>query len=112
MSTTIHVLLSEALLCFAGMCHPALVGPDTPHGAFQLRRLEVSAPQYGGDVLEFARDGRGGVFAIHRPPSPVREQLLRRTQRPPVTNGCINVSHEVYEQLRACCTGWRLEIIP
>lgn len=66
-----------------------------------MQVIKISAPQYGGDVIKFAPDGRKAVFAIHRPPSPRRRQLLREGRRTGVTLGCINVENHVYEQLKA-----------
>ena len=108
----VQVFIGKALICFVGTCHPALVGHTTPHGEFQLRPLAISAPQYGGDVLEFARDNKGGVFAIHRPPTQHRQQLLRKFHRPPVTNGCVNVTNETYAALKVCCSNARIRVTP
>ncbi len=108
----VDVFLAKALICFAGTCHPALVGRTTPIGEFQLRPLAISAPQYGGDVLEFARDSQGDVFAIHRPPTSKRRQLLAAFYRPAVTNGCINVTTETYTALMECCNNATLRVNP
>ena len=96
----VEVFLSKALICFAGMCHPALVGNRTPTGTFPLKVIPISKPQYGGDVIRFAPDGPKAVFAIHRPPSARRRQLLKGERRTGITLGCINVQDHVYEQLK------------
>ena len=96
----VEVFLSKALICFAGMCHPALVGARTPTGTFPMQVIPVSPPQYRGDVIKFAPDGPRAVFAIHRPPSQRRRDLLRGTRRTNITLGCINVDDNVYEQLK------------
>lgn len=108
----VEVFLSKSLICFLGACHPALVGRTTPHGEFQLAPLAISAPQYGGDVLEFARDKQGDVFAIHRPPTQRRRQMLRDFYRAPVTNGCVNVSDQTYSALMECCQQATLRVTP
>lgn len=96
----IEVFISKALLCIAGACHPALVGQRTPRGTFTLERIPISAPQYGGDVLKFAPDGPRAVFAIHRAPTRRRRELLWQRHTQPVTLGCINVTSDVYEQIK------------
>lgn len=96
-----EVFLSKALICFAGVCHPALVGSRTPTGTFPMRVIPISKPQYGGDVIMFAPDGKRAVFAIHRPPSARRAQLLKGERRTGVTLGCINVEPSVYDRLKS-----------
>lgn len=93
----IEVWLGKALLCIAGTCHPVLVGDTTPTGTFPL--VEASTPKYG-TVLVFARDSKGGVFAIHKPPTERRRALLQGDSRTGITLGCINVPDAVYERLR------------
>lgn len=104
--------LTLAVICFLGQCHNALVGPDTPVGTFPIVHATTDLPGYGGDVLVFKEDSKY-VYAIHRvwllKPSQRRAQRLASnnvSQRVTITNGCINVDPEVYEQLKACteCT--------
>lgn len=103
---TILVHLSSALLCYAGQCHPVLVGRDTPTGTFPVQHAITHDPGYGGDVLAFARAADGGVYAIHR--LWVRSPRQHRTEkladpdpgvRRQVTGGCINLDPAVYEDL-------------
>lgn len=99
------VFLASALICFADQCYPALVGNTTPVGHFPLYRREVQAKGYGGDVMQFLETDRD-IFAIHRvwlgSPKQRRAQRLASgdpAQRRFVTNGCINVTPEVYEKV-------------
>lgn len=115
--TSVTVYLAKALICFAGQCHPALVGVSTPTGAFDLKERQVSASGYGGDVLQFDEDDTF-VWAIHRVwtgnPKEARIQRLQSSdpKRRLITNGCINVMPEVYEQLKDCCSASELVIEP
>lgn len=112
---TLTVFLSSAMLCIGSVCHPALVGKTTPLGEFAVVRRYVTARGYGGDVLQFLETERD-IFAIHRVwLGRPRERRLQRlqsgdvAQRRDVTNGCINVMPEVYEQI---LTADRVEIRP
>jgi hypothetical protein len=105
MTAAVVVLLSSALLCVSGKCYPALVGADTPTGTFLFHRVSVTAPGYGGDVLEFKETDRY-VFAIHRVwtlrPAEDRVRRLEKgtvAERRNITRGCINVTSEVYTRL-------------
>lgn len=105
---TVDVAL--ALICFAGECHPALLGETTPRGVY---RLELAIPvdrRYGGDVLIFDESARE-FFAVHRT-WPGREKRYRDppAARARITKGCINVEPGVYLKLRECCRGESLEI--
>lgn len=101
----ITVVLHLALLCYMGKCYPALVGPGTPIGTFQIKHEKTTHRGYGGDILVF-KENRTSVWAIHRVwlgrPS---EHRLKRLQsndvalRRSVTNGCINVMPDVYAEL-------------
>ena len=51
--TAVVVSLSQATLCFAGACHPALVGVDTPTGQYRITHVATNEPGYSGDVLMF-----------------------------------------------------------
>jgi hypothetical protein len=106
---TVDVL--AAVICFSGACHPALVGPETPRGTFRLERLEVRVPkQFGGDVLMF-KETQQDVFAVHRTwPGRERKYELTADRRRIITLGCINVTPEIYEELKKCCTGSEITI--
>ena len=104
----IVVSLAKAAICFAGSCHPALIGAQTPSGDFRLIERRVLAEGYGGDVLQFKQEGNQ-VFAIHRvwEGAPAQRRAYRLQHGDPsqrmLTKGCINVSDEVYEELKNCC---------
>lgn len=108
----VEVFLANSVLCIGATCHPVLVGPRTPTGEYTLSLRKISAPQYGGDVLEFAKDGPRAIFAIHRPPSHRRRHLLTLEKRPQVTLGCINATDALYERLKDCCVGHILKVHP
>lgn len=102
---TVTVFLSAAVLCFAGTCHNALVGPTTPIGSFIAVKAPTDAPGYAGSVAPFARDSSGAVFALHRTwtgnPAERREWRIKHgsaAQRR-VTMGCINLEPQVYDAL-------------
>lgn len=108
----IEVILASALICLPDGCYPVLVGKSTPTGEFALTLMSTPHPMYRGDVLAFHRDG-SGVYAVHRPPSERRRNLLTvatERSRRYVTDGCINVDDAVYEHLKACCDGQTLTI--
>lgn len=111
---TVTVLLSAALLCIQGVCHHALVGQDTPTGSYTAVRMAAEDPLYGGDVLAFARNDTGAVFAIHRTwlgNSAERRQWRLQQDDPAqrvISQGCINIAPEVYDQLPDVAT---LEIV-
>ena len=99
---TVSVYLAKALICIAGECFPALVGASTPIGSFPLIQRVVESEGYGGDVMQFHQEG-GDVLAVHRLwlGSPAQRRPQRLASDDPkqrlITNGCINVSPEVYE---------------
>ena len=106
----IVVDLMLATICWAGQCYPALTGPATPRGEFQLVQRLTESPGYGGDVLQF-HETDTSVMAIHRVwiLNPAEHRVSRLNSGDParrrsITNGCINVSPEVYEKLVACCS--------
>ncbi|WP_151637894.1 murein L,D-transpeptidase [Noviherbaspirillum aerium] len=101
--------LLAATICFAGACHPALVGQDTPTGTYSLSHRRVEDPGYDGSVLVF-KENEKYLWAIHRVyllnPGERRLERLqggRADMRRYVTKGCINVAPEVYRQLVDCC---------
>lgn len=98
---------SKAELCFAdtGECHRVLVGETTPKGTFGLNIYTTDKKGYGGSVIGF-KEENGFLFALHRvwtlKPS---ERRLERIASDNIadrimTNGCINVSDDVYEKLQ------------
>lgn len=100
------VSLTAATICFAGQCHHALVGKDTPTGHFPLVKRAVQAQGYGGDVMQFKETDKY-IYAVHRVwlgnPAQRRLERLRGpvAGRRNVTGGCINVAPEVYDALGA-----------
>lgn len=99
-----------AVICFNGMCHPALIGTTTPRGTYQLELTRTVQPNYGGTVLLF-KDGPRYWYAVHRT-WPGREQKysLSPDQRRKITNGCINVEPAIYRALVDCCNGAEIVI--
>lgn len=78
----------------------------------------VLAPGYGGDVIQFKYDERRNfVWAIHRVwrGSPMQHRERRLETPDPndnwITNGCINVMPDVYEELKDCCSNAKLVIV-
>lgn len=98
---------AKAELCFAdsGDCHRVLLGKTTPKGRFDLTIYATDKKGYGGSVIGFKQEG-DFLFALHRVWTQKPEE--RRLQRLAsgnvaeriMTNGCINVSDEVYERLQ------------
>jgi hypothetical protein len=115
---TIHLAL--AVVCFTPdthqVCHPALVGADTPTGEFSMVQRLTADPGYGGDVLQFHETPKS-VYAIHRVWTlrPEEKRLQRLASPEPrhrrgVTGGCVNVSAETYEALVGCCVNQKVVI--
>lgn len=114
----VTVFLAKAIICFANVCHPALVGDKTLVGEYQIAQRFVESPGYGGDVLQF-RELEHSIQAIHRPwlgkPSQRRLERLKSPNsedRKGITNGCINVEEQVYDALVDCCSGSKLTVAP
>ena len=112
----VTVFLSKALICFSSVCYPALVGDETKVGTYDLIPRMVLAEGYGGNVIQYSQNERV-VLAIHRvwegnPSERRRERLLSddASDRIGVTNGCINVSEEVYDLIYDCCSNGKLII--
>ena len=109
------VNLAAAIICFAGTCHPVLVGPETPRGEFQVIHYATPIKIYKGDFLAF-KETSDALFTIHRVVNVPGQQRLGRLKSPDVkrrtgiTGGCINVEPEVYEELVKCCYASRLII--
>lgn len=107
--------IAAAVICFAGTCHNALVGHDTPRGEFALAPYTIQDPRYGGDLLVF-KHGDDGVFAIHRVLDIEGQQRIARLASPyakhriTITAGCVNVSPEVYNALMDCCSTSKVTI--
>ena len=109
------VSLSTAMICFAGHCHHALVGKETPTGEFPLVERFVRAPGYGASVLQF-KETKDSIYAVHRvwllKPAQHRAERLAgvdASARRDITGGCINVEASVYEELVAAATRLRIE---
>lgn len=103
----VEVIVASALICFNGGCWPALVGPATPRGEYELRLYRIADPRYGGTVMEFKREG-GSAFSVHRT-WPGRERLYSApADKRTVTNGCVNLEPDVYAALVECCNGVRI----
>lgn len=114
----IVVDIALATICFLQgakqVCHNALVGPAAPRGQFNITQRLTEERGYGGDVLQF-KEKSTHVYAIHRvwtlKPKERRLERLASTdpeQRRSITNGCINVSPDVYEALVKCCVNHSL----
>ncbi len=107
--------VAAATICFASVCHPVLVGKETPRGEFTLAPYSISDPGYGGDLLVFKVEG-SSIYAIHRVLDIPGQQRLARIRSPyaahriQITNGCVNVLPDVYDQLRDCCSTSSLTI--
>lgn len=112
----VTVILSSALLCIGNDCYPALIGEKTPVGEFKLIQRLVSDPLYKGSVLQYS-ETKSTVLAIHRPwrgkPEQKRDELLKNSNsnQRTITNGCINVTDEIYEKLLDCCSNSKLFIV-
>ena len=110
----VNTNIAAAIICFLGQCHPAIVGERTPRGEFTLVERRVLTPGYGGDVLQFHED-EDIVYAVHRlwlgrPEENRPARLHAGAEQRRITRGCINVSPEVYDALKACCVGKRIVI--
>jgi hypothetical protein len=107
--------IAAALICFAGVCHPVLVGGDTPRGEFQLIHYTTPDPGYGGDILSFM-ETKTNLYCIHRVINVPGQQRPARLKSPDpkrrnkITGGCINVDPGVYDDLVKCCYGSKLLI--
>lgn len=106
---------SKAELCFTDdrTCYPVLIGKSTPKGVFPMTLSKTHKKGYGGEVIGFKEEG-DFLFALHRvwTLNPA-EHRMERIASPVVadriiTNGCINVTNDVYEKLR---TYFTLEVI-
>lgn len=112
----VTVFLSKAIICFSGLCYPALIGNNTSVGTYNLQPRMVLADGYDGSVLQYKED-TSTIYAIHKVwteiPSENRMKRLQSDEvsdRIGVTKGCINVSSEVYNMLIDCCSNSILEI--
>lgn len=113
------VNLTLAVICFGSSmeCHPILYGEHTPKGEYSMVIRETSQVGYGGDVIQFHQK-ENVVYAIHRlwtrSPQQKREERIASPNlaRRKISNGCINVQPEVYEQLKECCLNEGLKVIP
>lgn len=100
--------VAAALICFASMCHPVLIGTGTPRGEFQFTHYTIPDPRYGGDILAF-KETPSDLYAIHRVIDVPGQQRIDRLKSPDtkrrraITGGCVNVEPEVYDELVKCC---------
>jgi len=106
--------LSLSVICFLSTCYPALVGKDTPKGEFTLQPFSTEQRGYGGDLLVF-KETEHAVFAIHRLIEVQGQDRVSRInsdipEMRIITNGCVNVTPQVYDSLSACCAGSRVTI--
>lgn len=113
----VTVFISKALICFAQVCHPALVGPATVPGTYDMTVLYTQQRGYGGDVLMYAQTPTEW-YGIHRTYTEDRqrrrEELYYGTtpEQRQVTAGCVNVEPEIYEDLRENYRNYPLRIVP
>ena len=97
--------LDRAEICMGSDCQPVLIGKETPRGEYHLQLAKTDEAGYGGDVLVFKQDDTG-AYAVHRiwtqRPSEKRLERIQQQDaaRRIITNGCINVDDETYNQLR------------
>ena len=111
--------ITLAIICFGSNmeCHPILYGDKTPIGEFEMVVRVTPQVGYGGDVIQFHSDEHQ-IYAIHRlwtrSPQQKREERIASPDpsRRKISNGCINVMPEVYEELKSCCLNQELKIIP
>ncbi|MDO4907946.1 murein L,D-transpeptidase [Neisseria sp.] len=101
------VSLDKAEICLENnRCYPVLIGKTTPRGKFDLTIVKTNHRGYGGDVMKFKDEG-DFMFAVHRVWTlKPEERRMQRIASPRVkdrvmTNGCINVTDDVYEKLKA-----------
>lgn len=101
------VYLDKAEMCLAdNRCYPVLVGKTTPKGLFDLNIVKTHHRGYGGDVMKFKEEDNF-MFAVHRvwtlkPEERRMERIASsRVKDRIMTNGCINVTNDLYEQLKA-----------
>lgn len=96
--------LDRAEICMESDCRPVLIGKETPRGEYHLQLAKTDEAGYSGDVLVFKQDTTG-TYAVHRvwtqKPSEKRlERIQQDVERRIITNGCVNVDDETYDQLR------------
>lgn len=108
------VNLSTSVICFLSVCYPALTGESTPSGEFTLQPYTTDSQGYGGTILVF-KETEHSVFAIHRLIDVLGQNRNQRikSEQPldrVITNGCVNVSPEVFDALIDCCSGSKLII--
>jgi hypothetical protein len=112
----VTVSIASAVICFANMCHPALVGHGTPLGEFQLRHVATRQAGYGGDIMVFKEDTTSW-WAVHRVLNVKGQHRFQRIrssdarQRQGITDGCINVDAVVYQELVDCCSTQKMEVV-
>ena len=112
---TVLVDLTLSVICFADVCRPILWGNDTPVGVFTLDLRDTEQAGYGGDIIQF-KETETEVFAIHRvwtlnkAQRRVHRLKTETTDDNNITNGCINILPEDYDELKGCCLGSTLVV--
>ena len=107
---TVLVDIAAAVICFGGICHPALIGTTTPRGEYTLELVQTKQPNYGGTILKF-KETKSYIFAVHRTwPGREAKYILASDQRRRITKGCINVEPAIYRALVECCSGASITI--
>lgn len=102
----VHTSKAELCLSDTKQCFPALVGPTTPLGKYDLTLYSTNKKGYGGDILGFKINGPF-IFALHRvwlgKPSERRLERIRSNNPAErnMTNGCINVENDVYDLIKS-----------
>ena len=96
----IQLFLGKALLCIAHVgCYPVLVGNTTPVGEYTMEHVIVVNGGISENVLKITESGVNRIVAIHRPPNATRVKLLEQQSTDKITNGCINVTPELFDYL-------------
>lgn len=105
-SLRVTVKTDTAELCLPHKaCHKVLIGKGTPKGIYPLNVKGTRLKGYGGNVLVFKEEG-DYVYAIHRlylgNPKEQRDKKIQseNVSERILTNGCINVSDELYTELK------------
>lgn len=107
--------LMLALICFNGNCHPVLIGENTPKGEFQLVHKLTDQPGYDGHVLEFLETSKIS-YAVHKvfllDKEQHRDKRIKSIEVKDriITDGCINVTEEVFNELVSCCESDKIKI--
>lgn len=100
---SVLVMLSQAMLCLGGDCHPVLVGTNTPTGSYIAIKTGIDDPLYDYKFTVFAKDTKGNHYGIHPvwKGEPRRSKIIKYGTDASriMTKGCINVESDVYDSL-------------